>query len=490
MQERTWTVGGREISLGLTADGDLTVTEGCLQAGRHRRRVVALGGRWRSRGRSGRRSGDYELALTGRSLETFAVPVALDAEAQRVQGGGDAGGAWARRSARARWRRGSGRCRSARASEPETAVGAVFARECLDRLPLLAANGLRRFRVGAVDGDSVALVVERDLEPDERGGVNQRRLRTSFYPLPARARAPRRGGLRLLRRAGVLGQPARDPRGARPPRGAVRAPLGRPGRGLSRLPRARWRSATAAGSTTRPLPAPATSWATTTGRAGSSVGRTRLPADLARSSAQAARPRSRRPAEGAARLPPRADAAGRRTGSTSSLPAPYATPILAEAFPFAGEVIETGLPRTDLLLRPDRERGRRGGKAPTRRRGQARRPLRADVSRPPRLPAGRRPGVLRDQADVRGRESGSATGRASSSTRTPSPPRSGTAGRCSTASTGVWSTRSRRARPPCWTCPPSRTRPISCSPPTSSSPTTRRWRSTSRARAADRLLHP
>jgi CDP-glycerol glycerophosphotransferase len=37
-------------------------------------------------------------------------------------------------------------------------------------------------------------------------------------------------------------------------------------------------------------------------------------------------------------------------------PGAFATPILERAFPFGGEVIETGLPRSDLLFRSDRDR--------------------------------------------------------------------------------------------------------------------------------------
>jgi CDP-glycerol glycerophosphotransferase len=37
-------------------------------------------------------------------------------------------------------------------------------------------------------------------------------------------------------------------------------------------------------------------------------------------------------------------------------PGPFATPILERAFPVGGEILETGLPRTDLVLRPDRDR--------------------------------------------------------------------------------------------------------------------------------------
>jgi CDP-glycerol glycerophosphotransferase len=52
----------------------------------------------------------------------------------------------------------------------------------LERLPISSAVGLKRIHVGVSEEGVPVLAVERDLVEEERGGFAQRRLRTSFYP--------------------------------------------------------------------------------------------------------------------------------------------------------------------------------------------------------------------------------------------------------------------------------------------------------------------
>ena len=142
----------------------------------------------------------------------------------------------------------------------------------------------------------------------------------AFVPGASRRAAARRGRLHELRRPPVLRQPARDPRGARAPRRAARAPVGRR---ATALPHAAGRRdaccARAAASTTRRSPARATSSPTTTSpswferRAGPGV-----PADLARHAAQAARLRRLGDAQDQARLRAPLGRSRSATGSTCS----------------------------------------------------------------------------------------------------------------------------------------------------------------------------
>ncbi len=67
-------------------------------------------------------------------------------------------------------------------SRREEATPLGLASSVLERLPLSSPNGPRRFHLGVSDEGALALAVERDLEDGERGGFAQRRLRTSFYP--------------------------------------------------------------------------------------------------------------------------------------------------------------------------------------------------------------------------------------------------------------------------------------------------------------------
>ncbi|MBW3593365.1 MAG: CDP-glycerol glycerophosphotransferase family protein, partial [Actinobacteria bacterium] len=63
----------------------------------------------------------------------------------------------------------------------EVAASLVLDANVVDRLPLAARVGHKRFHLGVAGDELPVLAAERDLEEDERGGYRQRRLRTSFY---------------------------------------------------------------------------------------------------------------------------------------------------------------------------------------------------------------------------------------------------------------------------------------------------------------------
>jgi CDP-glycerol glycerophosphotransferase len=57
-----------------------------------------------------------------------------------------------------------------------------FGHDLLAELPLTTTVGLKRFHLGISNADTPVVAVERDLDDDERGGLRQRELRRSFYP--------------------------------------------------------------------------------------------------------------------------------------------------------------------------------------------------------------------------------------------------------------------------------------------------------------------
>ena len=351
--EQTWIVGGREIGVRRTRDGEISVTEGWFrpvvtEAEWSPEGALVVGGTFRGP------QDDYELSLSVRvSNEAYSVPLGYDRRTGRFRAeltpAAVPSPAGVRPLHAGLWELLVGR----RGAPPETAVGTVVASGLLEELPVSTENG-KRFHFGVVDDDSAALAVERDLDDDERGGFQQRVLRSSVY---------------ASQRAGEL----RD--------AVVYDCYG--GREYSDSPRALHEELVSRGAPFEHL------WIVRD--AAFRVPETAVPVRhgsrehveaLARSRYVVANdhwPRwfQRRPDQtclqtwhGAplkllglelADRPKAARAYRRVLGERPEnwhyvvSPGPAATPVLERAFPGDPEVVETGLPRTDLLLRADRD---------------------------------------------------------------------------------------------------------------------------------------
>ena len=231
-----------------------------------------------ARGRSGGRRASTSSSSPARTLETFAFRLEVRRRAQRFRAEVSARRRSARRAARRPlaegiWRLSmppagrTGRLRRSPSSAPGScSTGSAAVRR--DRPQALPRRCRRRRR-------SWPRRRARP-RPDERGGRHPAPAAAVLLPLRrALAGSDDACRLRLLRRPGVLGQP--DARSTRSSCAATRrsSTSGSSGTRRSRRPRRGARSATAAGSTTRRLPARATSSATTTGPAGSIGGPTR-----------------------------------------------------------------------------------------------------------------------------------------------------------------------------------------------------------------------
>ena len=259
----------------------------------------------------------------------------------------------------------------------------AVAAELRDALPLTTVVDHKPFAFGVAPDDQAALVVRQDLDEDERGGYNQRRLREVTYTRRPRRAAARRGRLQQLPRPAVLRQPAGDPRGARAPRRAARAPVGRARRALSRArdrPRpARGQPRVPRGDGAGPLrgrerPLPGLvrragpdqlclqTWhGTPLKRLGLDV------SDMRKTVRRFQRRWEQQVANWQYVLSPNR----------------FATPILRQAYAIEGEMLETGYPRVDALARADRDEAGRAAAAAARHPGRRpRRAVRADLSRP------------------------------------------------------------------------------------------------------------
>ena len=354
LPESTWTLAGREVGLHRTPEGGASVTEGSF-------RPVVTDVAWSPEGALSVAGsfrgppGDYELVLTSPTLETFSVPAALADEGGRFEAEVTPSAVVSPVGQRVLPEGSWTLSLRQRGESRDAAVPAVFADELRDELPVSAENGLRRYHVGTEDGDTVTLAVERDLRDDERGGFNQRRLRGSFYPSKR---------VLDLRDAVVY-----DSFGGREysdsPR-AIHEELVRRGAPLEHLWVVR-DEAFRVPETAVALRQGSREYYETLARARYVVANDHWPSWFLRRPDQTCVQTwhgfpLKRLGYSLADRPTALRAYRRVLGQKPEnwqyvlSPAPVATPILEHAFPVGAEVLETGLPRTDLLLRPDRER--------------------------------------------------------------------------------------------------------------------------------------
>ena len=347
------TLSGREIAVGRSHDGDSTEPSF---------RPVVTGIQWSPAGEltltgSFRGpAGEYEVIIRSRrGGESYSVPLLYEAEAERftaeLSPGSVSSLAGTRPLAEGQWEfliSPQGRART-------EAVNAVLDHGLLDALPVSAKIEHKLFRVGVLGDDLPVLQVDRDLDEDERGGFRQRQLRTAFY---ARQRQrelrdvvlydcfggreysdnPRGIHEELVRRDAPFEHlwVVRDG-GCVPPGTAVAV------RELSKdyyeayatsryvVSNDHWPRSVAR--------RPEQTWLQTWHGAPLK----RIGHDLA------GRPKAVREYRGVLRQPS-------ENWQYVLSPGAFATPILHRAFSPNAEVIETGLPRTDVLFRPDRDR--------------------------------------------------------------------------------------------------------------------------------------
>jgi CDP-glycerol glycerophosphotransferase len=348
--ETTFLVGGREIAVRRARSGSLTLTERTV-------RPLLTDADWspegtlRLRGVFRAPEPDYELVLAARGRgATFAVPVARTGDGRfsaevapeavpTVDGSRPlAEGVWdllVREPVR----------------ETGAAVGVAVSGELLERLPLSGGTGIKPLRFG-VDGGAPVLAVERELEDDERGGFAQRRLRTEVYPSKRTGRLRDAAVYICFGGTGYSDSPR-----------ALHEELVRRGAPLEHFWVVR-DGAFAVPETAVPVRDGSKEYYELLGCSRYVVANDHWPRWFLRRPGQTCvqtwhgAPLKRLGLELAGR--PKALRAHRRALAERPenwhvvvSPSSSATPVLERAFP-ADEVIETGLPRTDLLLQPDR----------------------------------------------------------------------------------------------------------------------------------------
>jgi CDP-glycerol glycerophosphotransferase len=127
-------------------------------------------------------AGEYEVVIhSRRGGESHSVPLLCDAEEERftaeLSPGSLSSLAGIRPLGEGQWElliSPHGRART-------EAVNAMLDHGLLDALPVSAKVGHKLFRVGVLGSGLPVLQVDRDLDEDERGGFRQRQLRTAFY---------------------------------------------------------------------------------------------------------------------------------------------------------------------------------------------------------------------------------------------------------------------------------------------------------------------
>jgi CDP-glycerol glycerophosphotransferase len=181
--EAVWRNGGREVALTRALEGDTVLAVRTPRATvRHAR--WAEDGQLVLEGDVRRQPGSNELVLAGRvSLEQHAFPIS-----DRGDGRGSARLTPARIASLAGdlpLREDEWELHVRSAGDDTARAPVMLADELYDALPVQTVVEHKPFRLGMDPGGEAVLFVGRDLDPDERGRRQQRRLRSTVYA-PAR----------------------------------------------------------------------------------------------------------------------------------------------------------------------------------------------------------------------------------------------------------------------------------------------------------------
>jgi CDP-glycerol glycerophosphotransferase len=353
--ESTWTVDGREIALERMREGNFNLFERSF-------RPVLAAAEWSPagallvRGSFRAPAGEYDLVLSARARDqTYTVPLDHDSNSKtftaELTPAAVASLTGPRPLAEGVW----DLLVRPREASPEAAVSVLLDRGLLSELPLSAEVGHKRFHLGVVEDKLAVLAVERDLAEGERGGFRQRQLRTAYYP------ARRRSELRPVVLYDCFGgrEYSGNPRAIHEEllrRDAPFEHLWVVRDGACRIP-----------DTAVPVRELSREYYEAYARARYLVANDHWPRWLERRREQTCLqtwhgfPLKRHGydlADWPSALREYRRVLRQRSENWQYLlsPGPFATPILERAFPLGGEILETGLPRTDLLLRPDRDR--------------------------------------------------------------------------------------------------------------------------------------
>jgi CDP-glycerol glycerophosphotransferase len=179
VEESTWTADRREITVHRTRYGNLTIVERVI-------RPIIASAEWRSgtlvlSGVFRAPHEEYELLLSERlGAERFVVSPLVRDGSGRFEAAFDPGSIRALSGSRelpaGEWEL----LVTATGGQREGTVAAVLDQDLLTRLPLRASVGHKTFQLGVLGLQTPILGVERDLDIAERGGYRQRLLR-AFY---------------------------------------------------------------------------------------------------------------------------------------------------------------------------------------------------------------------------------------------------------------------------------------------------------------------